>query len=291
MFHPLIRSRSLGLFVGAIFATGLFAQAPKLTIPQASPTATLKQRVGLTDIEITYSRPGMKGRKIFGNLEPYGEIWRAGANNATKVVFSTAVKIGGQEIPAGTYGLFAQIGEKEWTVILNKIAQQWGAYTYDAKDDVVRVPVKVTRLTEPVETLTIDINDIRDESATLNLSWENARVAVPFQVDVVGVVQPQIEAVMSSDEAKKPYMAAAMFYLDHNLDLKKALGWMDAAIAQQPKGYYLHYRKAKIQAAMGDKAGATAMANESIALAKADAKNPASGEYVRLNEALLATLK
>ncbi len=289
----LLRFRLLMVFATAVFATSLFAQtlAPKLDIPQPSPTATLKQRVGLTDIEITYSRPGMKGRKIFGALEPFGEVWRAGANNATKVVFSTSVKIGGTEIPAGTYGLFAQLGEKEWTIILNKIAQQWGAYSYNPKDDVVRIPAKVQKLAEPVETFTIDINDIRDESATLALSWENTRVVVPFQVDVVGVVQPQIEAIMASDAAKKYYVPAAMFYLDHSLDLKKALAWMDAAIADQPKGYYLHYRKAKVQAALGDKPGAIATANQSIALAKGDAKNPASAEYIRLNQALLATLK
>jgi hypothetical protein len=289
----LLHFRPLPFVVAAVLATGLFAEppAPKLDIPQPSPTAVLKQRVGLTDIEITYSRPGMKGRKIFGALEPFGEVWRAGANNATKVVFSTPVKIGGTEIPAGTYGLFAQLGQKEWTIILNKIAQQWGAYSYNPKDDVVRLPAKVQKLAESVETFTIDINDIRDDSATLVLSWENTRVAVPFQVDVVGVVQPQIEAIMATDAAKKYYVPAAMFYLDHNLDLKKALAWMDAAIADQPKGYYLHYRKAKVQAALGDKPGAIATANQSIALAKEDAKNPASAEYIRLNEALLGTLK
>jgi len=290
MQHPTLRSRLLALLVGPVFATGLFAQAPALDIPQPSPTATLKQRVGLTDIEITYSRPGMKGRKIFGNLEPYGETWRAGANNATKVVFSTPVKIGGTELPAGTYGLFALLGKDEWTVILNKISKQWGAYSYDQKDDVVRVKAKVMKLTEPVETFTIDINDIRDESATLNLSWEKTRIAVPFQVDVIGVVVPQIEAAMSAPGGKKPYVAAAMFYLDHNLDLKKADAWMDAAIAEQPKGYYLIYRKAKVQAAMGDKAGATATAKQSIEMAKAD-PSPAGPEYIRLNEMLLASLK
>ncbi len=292
---PMVRSRVLVGVAAALFASGLFAQAPQLDIPQPSPTATLKQRVGLTDIEITYSRPGMKGRKIFGeregrSLEAWGEVWRVGANDATKVVFSTPVKMGGTEIPAGTYGLFAELGRDEWTVILNKIAQQWGAYAYNPKDDVVRVKAKVLTLAQPVETLTIDINDIRDDSAALTISWENTRVAVPFQVDVVGPVQAQIEAVMASDAPKKPYLNAAMFYLDHHLDLKKALAWMDAAIAAQPKGYYLIYRKARVQAAMGDQAGAIATANQSMAMAKAD-PSPAGPEYVNLNEMLIASLK
>ena len=291
----MLRSCATAWLAGSVLAAGLFAQAPKLDIPEPSPAATLKQRVGLTDIEITYSRPGMKGRKIFGErakgtLEDWGEIWRVGANNATKVVFSTPVKFGAAQLPAGTYGMFAVLGKDEWTIIFNKISAQWGAYSYDQKDDVLRVPAKSTKLAQPVETLTIDINDIRDESATLNVSWENTRVALPFQVDVVGPVKAQIEAVMASAEAKKPYVPAAMFYLDHNLDLKKAAAWMEAAIAAQPDAFYLVYRLAKVQAAMGDKAAALATANKSIEMA---AKAPAAlrDEYTGLNKALIASLK
>ncbi len=292
MNASMLRSRLFLSVAAALFASSLFAQAPapKLDIPEPSPTATLKQRVGLTDIEITYSRPGMKGRKVFPGLERFGEVWRVGANNATKVVFSTPVKIGGTAVPAGTYGLFALLGKDEWTVILNKISQQWGAYSYAEKDDVVRVKAKTTALTPAVETLTIDINDIRDESAALTISWENTRVAVPFHVDVVPAVQAQIEAVMASDATKKPYVPAAMFYLDHNLDLKKALAWMDAAIAAQPDAFYFVYRKAKVQAAMGDKAGALATAKASM---EGAAKAPPAirDEYTDLNKALIASLK
>jgi hypothetical protein len=290
MKFPTVCFRFIAMFAGSVFATGLFAQAPKLDIPEPSPTATLKQRVGLTDIEITYSRPGMKGRKIFGALEPFGETWRAGANNATKVVFSTPVKIGGTELPAGTYGLFAVIGKDEWTVIFNKISAQWGAYSYNQKDDVVRVKAKVAAITPAVETFTIDINDIRDESATINLVWENTCVAVPFQVEVVPTVQAQIEAVMASNAEKKPYVPAAMFYLEHHLDLKKAAGWMEAAIAAQPDAFYLVYRLAKIQAAAGDKAAALATAKKSIEGA-AKAPPALKDEYTRLNEMLIASLK
>lgn len=264
--------------------------AQGLVIPQPSPTATLKQRVGLTDIEITYSRPGMKGRKIFGELEPYGEVWRAGANNATKVVFSTPVKVGGTEVPAGTYGLFALLGKDQWTLILNKISKQWGAYQYNQQDDVLRVPATLTMLKMPVETFTIDINDIRDDSATLNLTWENTRASVKLEFDVVGQVKAQIEAAMAQPNDKSPYVGAAMFYLDHGLDLRQANAWMDAAIKLDPKGYYLHYRKAKVQAKMGDKAGAIATAKQSIEIARADSNVASRDEYIRLNEALIASL-
>lgn len=292
MHPPLARSIVLfSLSVAAI--SSLFAQtpaAPKLEFPAASPSATLKQRVGLTDIEISYSRPSVKGRVIFGGLEPWGEVWRAGANTATSITFSTPVKFNGASVPAGKYGLFALIGKDEWSVILNKVPDQWGAYEYNAKDDVVRVAAKPVKLAQPVETYTIDVNDIRDESATLNLIWENTRVPVTIAVNVVSTLVPQIEAVMASDAPKKPYFQAAMFYLDHNLDLKKADGWMDSAIAAQPDAFYLIYRKAKIQAKMGDKAGALASAKASLALA-AKSNGAIKDEYTRLNNDLIASLK
>lgn len=291
MTLPLIRSRLVLLSIaGALLASTVPAQTPKLDLPQASPTATLKQRIGLTDIEITYSRPSMKGRKIFGGLEAWGEVWRAGANNATKVVFSTPVKLNGMPLPAGTYGMFALIQPGEWQVIFSKISEQWGAYQYNAKDDVLRVPVKPTKLSQPVETFTIEFNDINNETATLNLLWENTRVALKLEVDVVGTVVPQIDAVMAAPGDKKPYVAAAMFYLDHNLDLTKALAWMNAAAAAQPKSFSTLYRKAKVQAAMGDNAGARTTATQAIAFAKED-KSPAGAEYVRLNETLIQGLK
>jgi hypothetical protein len=263
--------------------------APAVTFPAASPTTTLKQRVGLTDIDIVYSRPGAKGRTIFGGLQPYGEIWRAGANTATKVVFSAPVKIEGHELAAGTYGLFAIPGATEWTVIFNKIANQWGAYLYDSKDDVLRVKVAPVMLADFVETFTIDFNDLRDESATLNLIWEKTRVPVKVQVEVVSKVVAQIEAAMAGT-GKKPYASAAMFYEDHGLDLKQAIAWMDAAIAEQPDAFYLYYHKAKIQAKAGDKAGALASAQKSMEMAAQD-KTVAKAEYTRLNQAVIDGLK
>lgn len=285
----------LSFVFASLFAAGLSAQtpaAPPVEFPAPSPTATLKQRVGLTDIEIVYSRPGVKGRAIFGGLEPWGETWRVGANWATKVTFSTPVKFGNTDVPAGTYGLFALLGQQEWTVILNKTAKQWGAYEYDPKDDVARVKVAPVALSTAVETFTIDVNDIRDESATLNLIWEKTRVPVTLAVDVAAVVVPQIEAAMAGPDKKTAgfYAKAADFYYDHNLDLKKAVAWMDAALAQQPEAFYLYYHKARIQAKLGDKDAAIATARQSIELVAKD-KTPARDEYTRLNEALIAGLK
>ncbi len=279
--------------LGAFLTSAVLAQAPAIDIPAPSPTATLKQRVGLTDIEIVYARPGVKGRKIFGGLEAFGSIWRVGANNATTISFSTPVTFGGKDVPAGKYALFAQLGREEWTVILSSANKQWGSYSYNPKDDVARATVKANSLGDVlVETFLIDINQIRDDSALLNLVWENTVVSVPLQFDVVPKVRAQIEAAMASSAEKKPYIAAAMFYLDHNLDLKKAAQWMDLGIAEQPENFRFPftYRKARILAAAGDKAGARAAAEASIAGAK-QAQGSLKEEYVRLNTELLASLK
>jgi hypothetical protein len=276
----------------SLLATSLFAQSAAPDIPPSSPTATLKQRVGLTDIEIVYSRPGLKGRKIFGGLEAYGLVWRTGANSPTKITFSTPVKFGGKSVPAGTYGLYSIPGDKEWSVMINKIGEKdWGAYVYKQENDVARVTAKPVALAQPVETFTIDINDIRNESATLNLIWEKTRVPVKIEVDV-SEVRPKLEAFMASNAAKKPYVNAAMFYFESGGDLKKALEWVDAAIKETPSAYYFVYRKALIQQKMGDKAGALATAKASREAAEKDTQRELlSKEYVRLNDTLIASLK
>lgn len=264
--------------------------APKLEFPAASPAVTLKQRVGVTDVELNYSQPSVRGRKIFGTLEPFGKVWRTGANNATKISFSTAVKLNGTEIPAGAYELFTIPDAAEWTVIIHKAMSQWGAYTYDQKNDVARIKAKPVRLAEPVETLLIHLTEVRDDSAELCIDWETTRVPVKLEVDTVGMMLPKIDAVMASGAPKKPYVQAALFYYEHNLDLKKALGWIDAAAATQPEAFYFQYQKARILAKMGDKEGARAAAKKSL-----EGANKAEGaikeEYVRLNEALIGNLK
>jgi len=278
---------------GLCFAAGLFAQtpaAPKIDFPAASPSATVTQRVGLTDIQISYARPGAKGRKVFGGLVPYDHVWRTGANTATKLSLSTPVKLNGTAIAAGTYELFTIPGATEWTVIIHKNMSQWGAYSYDAKNDVARIKATPVSLPTAVESLDIGLNDLRDESATLNITWEKTRVPVALTVDVKSTLVPQIEAIMAGGGDKLPYASAAMYYLENGLDLKKAAAWMDAAVATNPDAFYLVYRKALILEKMGDKAGAATTARKSI-----EGANKASGairdEYVSLNEALLARLK
>ena len=274
------------------FAATLGAQtpaAPKIEFPAASPSSTLKQRVGVTDVEITYARPSMKGRQDFGGLVPYGKIWRTGANTATKITFSTPVKLNDTAVPAGTYELFTIPGEGEWTVIIHKHMSQWGSYSYDAKNDVARFTAKAVAFGSPVETLTIGFDNLRDTSAVLYLVWETTLVPMKLEVDTVGILAPQIAAAMKAD-GKKPYFPAAMFYFENDLDLTQAITWMNAALAEQPEAFWMIYRKGLILAKMGDKAGAIAAAKQSIELA---AKKPGEiqEEYTRLNEALIARLR
>jgi len=186
-----------GVF-GLLSASNLSAQTPRVDFPAASPACTLKQRVGLTDFEIVYSRPGIKGRTVFGGIVPWGQLWRTGANQATKITFNTPVKFEGTEVPAGTYALFTIPGEKEWTVILNKNASQWGSFQYDEKADVVRCKVMPVTLAESIETFTIEFNQIRDESAVLNLVWDQTVVPIHLAVDVTSKVLPQIEAAITT---------------------------------------------------------------------------------------------
>jgi len=267
-------------------------QGPKLDLPQASPSATLKQRVGYTDIQIEYSRPGVKGRNVFGDLEPYGVVWRSGANSATKITFSTDVDFGGSQVKAGTYALFSIPGESEWTVILNNVPGQWGSYSYDAKNDVARVKTTAIKLNHPVETFTIDINDIRDDSATLNLVWQNTLVPVKLGFDTVSVAQKHIEEAMASTDKIPPmaYFSSALFYLEHNLDLDKAADWIGKAIAAQPDSFFMYYHQARILAKKGDKAGAIAAAKKSIEKAAGSNNPTAKDEYTRLNQKLISTL-
>ena len=266
------------------------AQEPSIEFPQASPASTLKQRFGLTDVEVVYSRPSMKGRKIFGGLVPNGEVWRTGANAATKITFSTDVGVEGMLVPAGSYALVTIPGDKEWTVILNKATGDWGAYAYDQKNDQLRVKVKPIALTEPVETMTIDVDELRDATARLTIAWEKTRVPVKLETDLVDVLVPKIKEVMAGTSDKKPYLQAAMFYYEHDLDLKQALAWIDEGIKKQPDAVWMVYRKGLIQKKAGDKAGALTTAQASLDMAK-KAGGSLGTEYTHLSESLIASLK
>ena len=268
------------------------AQSTKVDFPAVSPACTIKQRVGLTDIEVVYSRPGIKGRTIFGGIVPYDQVWRTGANQATKITFSTPVKLDGNDIPAGTYALFTIPGEDEWTIILNKDASQFGAFQYNEKDDLVRFKVVPVKLGETIETFTIEFNHIRDDSAIINLVWEKTVVPIKLEIELTSKLVPQIEAAVASPDKKSDefYFQAATFYYNHDQDLNKALDWVNAALADKPQiAFAILHLKAQILAKQGDKAGAIAAAKESSELSiKAEGAN---NSFVKMNQDLISSLQ
>jgi hypothetical protein len=283
------------ILLSATMASAAMAQSqsgPRINAPAPSPAGSLKQKVGFTDIEVTYARPSVRGRKIFGGLLPYGEVWRTGANSATKITFSTPVRFGGQELAAGSYALYSIPGASEWTIIFNKVTGEWGAYTYKQENDALRVKAKPVALAQPVETFTIDINDFQTESATLNLIWEKTRVPVKFEFDVVKATIAQIDSVMASGQTLTPqvYYTAGMFYHDNGLDLNKAKTWLDEATKGDKPTFFMLHGKAKVLAKLGDKMGAMEAAKKSIAAAEAQG-GPVAAEYRRLNETLMKSLR
>ena len=265
-----------------LFSYNSFAQ---LT-PAPSSTQTIIQDFGLGKITLTYSRPNVKGRKIFGYTEPYNAVWRTGANAATKITFTDDVTLEGHKVAAGTYGLFSIPGEDEWTIILSKTAKQWGAYDYNAADDYLRFTVKAVKIKENVETLTLQFTNVFPNSADLNLLWEHTALVIHLTTDIDARVMARIDSAMQT--AKKPYYDAIIYYWNNNKDMTKALPWAQAL--QTAPGFPPMVVKlwlARVELRVGDKAAAIKAAQKGIAAAQI-AKTP---EYVRLNTEVLADAK
>jgi len=268
-----------------VLGSGMAAMSQALKTPSPSSTQTVNQQFGLSNVELSYSRPGIKGRKIFGDLVPFGQVWRTGANGATTLNFGDEVTIGGTKIAAGKYGLLTIPGASEWTVIITKQLDVTSPAAYKADQDVVRVKVPSMLLSSAVESFMILFDNIKPSSMDMMMLWDHTAVVVPITTDVDSKVMAQISESLNKDN--KPYGQAAQYYMDNGKDLNQALVWYDKAIAQQPDAFWLYYQKANCQAKLGKKADAIATSNKSIELAKA-AQN---SDYVTLNQKLQASLK
>jgi len=269
-----------------LMAFGMYnSLSAQVKLPAPSSTQTMIQEFGLGKITLVYARPNVKGRKIFGGMEPMDKVWRTGANSATMITFTEAVKIEGQDLPAGEYGLFSIPNANEWTVIFSKNAKQWGAYTYDQKDDVLRVKVKTKALKDNVETLTMQFANVSESKAQLQVMWENLSFAVNLTTDVDAKAMANIEEAMKGE--KKPYMQSAIYYFTNGKDLKTALAWMVEADKADPKMPWTKLWLGKMQLKSGDKVAAAASAKAGIEIATT-MKNE---EYIRLNTQLLEETK
>jgi hypothetical protein len=246
--------------------------------PQPSSSETITQGFGLGTITLSYSRPNTKGRKIFGYVEPYDKVWRTGANSATIITFSDDVTLEGNKVPAGEYGLFSVPGENQWTIILSKKSKQWGAYTYNQADDYLRFTVKPVKLQQPVETFTLQFENMYPTSGELHLLWENTALAIHLTCDIDSKVMARIDSAMKTD--KKPYYAAVIYYWNNNKDMNQALEWanqLEKTPGMPPMVAKLW--KARVLLKKGDKPAAIATAQEGVKAAT----EGKSDEYIRLN--------
>lgn len=261
------------------------ADAQQLNTPQPSPSQTIKQNFGLSSIELSYSRPGMKGRKIFGDLVPFGNVWRTGANQATTLTFADDVIIGGTTIKPGKYGLLTIPNKDNWTVIISKQTDVTSPSAYKQDQDVVRVDAKTMKMGENMETFTMQFINVKPSSCDLMMMWENTAVSLPITTEISKKVEAQIDQLMNKDN--RPYFSAAMYYMDNGKDMNQALAWLDKAIEQNPSAFWVHHQRANALAKLGKKEEAKKAAEKSKELATA-AKND---DYVALNNKLLAELK
>jgi hypothetical protein len=248
-----------------VMATSAFAQ--QLRTPRPSPQASLTQTVGLTDVTIKYSRPGVKGRTILGDLVPYDKVWRTGANEATTITFSDDVTVEGQKLPKGTYSLHTIPGRDQWTVIFNSVGEQWGSYSYDATKDVVRVNVK-PQTAPHMEWMNFEIPQLTTDTAQIVLRW--GTFAVPFTINTNSTARTlaQFKTAMQPDW-RTPYMAATFAFENKGAATDAEMNaWLDQSLKVNQNIANL-YLRARIAERAGNKADAIRYGEQAIAAATA----------------------
>lgn len=264
----------------ALLSTG-WSQAQSLKVPVKSPLATVKQAVGLGEVTIEYSRPSKNGRVVMGDVVPFGEVWRTGANASSKITFTEDVTISGKELKAGTYSIYTIPKQDEWIVIFNKNLELWGSDGYQESEDAARILLKTAKTTELVETFTIQFSNLKPTQCNIDLMWENTRVTLDLSIQVEEKIMKSIDQAMNQD--KKPYYQAASYYYDNKKDMNQALIWATKAFELNPKAYWVGLLKAKIQIEVKDTKGAKETATIVKKLAEEE-KDPA---YVKQAEEIL----
>ncbi len=259
------------------FAAAVSAQ--QLDLPRPSPKASVTQTVGVTEVSIHYSRPGVKGRPIWGELVPYGEVWRTGANENTTITFGTPVKVGGTELPAGTYGLQTIPAQDQWTVIFSKDAKLWGAFDYKPENDALRIQVKPQAAAEPVERMRFSFEDVTDNSAEVVLAWE--KLEIPFTVEV-DTPKLAAEAASQAIRWQTPFQAAN-WCIQNDTCLDDAGRWLDASIALTPT-YSNQRAKATLLAKKNDYKGAASWGEKALAAATTSQQPPPAQTLAELEK-------
>ena len=240
-----------------------------IKLPQPSPSASVKTVVGVTAVTIDYHRPGVKGRKIWGGLVPWGQVWRLGANEATTITFADSVKVEGHDVPAGTYALFAIPGADKWTLILNKQAKQWGAFFYKPEEDLLRFDVQ-PQAGPFTEWMVFQIIPAGNGTATVEMAWETLRVPFRIETDADAMAWKSIDETLAGKPEPGDYLAAAQWALQKEQRLDEAMTWVDRSIAGQ-EGFWNHEIKAKLLQKAGKSEEALVHLNKAIALAQGKA--------------------
>lgn len=274
------------IFTLLLFTVNLsFSQ---INIPRVSPASEVEQMVGLTEIEIEYSRPSMRGREVFGNLVPFGKVWRTGADNSTKISFDTDVIISGKTIQSGTYSIFSIPNKESWEIILYSDVELWGVPRDWSENKIVfssMFDVKKLKKRNTVETFTISFNDVTNNDVNMSISWENTSVDIKIEVPTRSMVESDINKVLSDNPKSSDYYAAAVFYRQENINLDKALEWMNKAIEMNESPRFWQYRQQSLIMAANDKfADAVDAAKKSLNLA-IEADNQ---DYIKMNRESIA---
>lgn len=274
------------IFTLLLFTVNLgFSQ---INTPRVSPASEVQQMVGLTEIEIEYSRPSMRGREVFGNLVPFGKVWRTGADNSTKISFDTDVIISGKTIQSGTYSIFSIPNKESWEIILYSDVELWGVPRDWSENKIVfssMFDVKKLKKSNTVETFTISFNDLTNNDVNMSISWENTSVDIKIEVPTRSMVESDINKVLSDNPKSSDYYAAAVFYRQENINLDKALEWMNKAIEMNESPRFWQYRQQSLIMAANDKyADAVDAAKKSLNLA-IEADNQ---DYIKMNRESIA---
>ena len=274
------------IFTLLLFTVNLsFSQ---INTPRVSPASEVEQMVGLTQIEIEYSRPSMRGREVFGNLVPFGKVWRTGADNSTKISFDTDVIISGKTIQSGTYSIFSIPNKESWEIILYSDVELWGVPRDWSENKIVfssMFDVKKLKKSNTVETFTISFNDLTNNDVNMSISWENTSVDIKIEVPTRSMVESDINKVLSDNPKSSDYYAAAVFYRQENINLDKALEWMNKAIEMNESPRFWQYRQQSLIMAANDKfADAVDAAKKSLNLA-IEADNQ---DYIKMNRESIA---
>jgi len=275
------------LIIALVLAAIYIPASAQINMPAPSPTQTIIQNFGLGKITLIYSRPGIKGRDVFGvnsELVPLGKPWRTGANAATSIHFTDQVSIGGKQLDSGSYVIYTIPEKNTWDIVLSKGTAYPGSEGFTTDDDVLHYKAPVISNKEKIETFTMQFSDVKNESCNLHFKWANTDVSLPITTNIKERIRTQIESALQGD--KPPYYQAANFYYDYDKDYKKALEYINKATEENPKAFFMFLQKARIQKAMGDKTGAKATAQKTVELAK----EAGNADYVNFGNKLLKEL-